>query len=92
MRKNVSLKYLDLLIKKSEKLSSEFEQTFPGQISNYRKDVEVYRTLKKYVLFKDYFNDLYGKGLEVANWHLNGKLEPFDTFFESACEYAEKEV
>ena len=36
--------------------------------------------------FKAYFDDLYGDGLEVANWHLNGKLEPFDNFYESAIE------
>ena len=34
--------------------------------------------------FYDYMRDLYGEGLEVANWHLNGDLEPFDNFFESA--------
>jgi len=36
--------------------------------------------------FKEYFDDLYGQGLEVANWHLNGDLEPFDTFYEEALE------
>ena len=36
--------------------------------------------------FKAYFDDLCGDGLEVANWHLNGKLEPFDNFYESAIE------
>lgn len=34
--------------------------------------------------FKAYFDDLYGKGLEVANFHENGELEPFDNFYESA--------
>ena len=34
--------------------------------------------------FKVYFDDMYGKGLEVANWHMNGSLEPFDNFYESA--------
>lgn len=34
--------------------------------------------------FKSYFDELYGKGLEVANWHLNGNTEPFDNFYESA--------
>jgi hypothetical protein len=29
---------------------------------------------------------MYGKGLDIANWHLNGALEPFDNFYESACE------
>lgn len=38
----------------------------------------------KYKAFYDYFSELYGTGLEVANWHLNGDLEPFDEFFEAA--------
>lgn len=25
---------------------------------------------------------LYGQGLQVANWHLNGSFEPMDNFFE----------
>lgn len=36
--------------------------------------------------FKSYFDGLYGKGLDVANWHLNSELEPFDNFFESALQ------
>lgn len=33
----------------------------------------------------------YGKGLEVANWHLNGDLEHLDHFFESnSCDALEK--
>ena len=36
--------------------------------------------------FKSYFDELYGEGLEVANYHLNGALEPFDNFYESALE------
>jgi hypothetical protein len=27
-------------------------------------------------------NMLYGQNLQVANWHLNGELEPLDNFFE----------
>ena len=38
--------------------------------------------------FYDYFKDLYGTGLEVANWHQNGDTEPFDNFFDSAEEGA----
>ena len=38
--------------------------------------------------FKEYFKDLYGQGLEIANWHQNGELEPFDSFYESAIEYS----
>jgi len=37
-----------------------------------------------YKAFYDYFQELYGQGLEVANWHQNGDLESFDNFFESA--------
>ena len=36
--------------------------------------------------FKEYFDELYGTGLTVLNWHLNGDEEPFDTFYEAACE------
>lgn len=39
---------------------------------------------KKLKAFYDYWSDLYGQGLEIANWHLNGDLEPFDDFFDSA--------
>jgi hypothetical protein len=35
--------------------------------------------------FHDYMSELYGEGLEVANWHKNGgDFEPFDNFFDSA--------
>lgn len=36
--------------------------------------------------FKEYFDSLYGQGLEIANWHMNGDLEPFDNFYDSALE------
>ena len=36
------------------------------------------------VKFKEYFDELYGTGLEVANWHLNGDLISFDSFYEAA--------
>lgn len=43
--------------------------------------------LEKLRKFKEYFDELYGTGLEVKNWHLNGDIEPFDNFYESAiCE------
>lgn len=44
---------------------------------------------EKLKAFKGYFDGLYGKGLEVANWHLNGALEPFDNFYESAQDMLE---
>lgn len=51
---------------------------------------EVLRTTLEAIRFKMYFDELYGQGLEVANWHLNGDLEPFDNFYEAAIEYSEK--
>ena len=42
--------------------------------------------IEKLQAFKSYFDELYGTGLDVANWHLNGTLEPFDNFYESALQ------
>lgn len=45
--------------------------------------------MKALMRFKEYFDELYGQGLEVANWHQNGATEPFDSFYDSALEYME---
>lgn len=34
--------------------------------------------------YKNYFTDCYGNGYEVANYHLNGDLEPLDSFIDGA--------
>ena len=49
---------------------------------NNRQKAEIER-LKA---FKSYFDNLYGEGLDIANWHKNGDLEPFDSFYGSALE------
>lgn len=36
--------------------------------------------------FKSYFDELYGTSLDIANYHLNGALESFDNFYESALQ------
>ena len=36
--------------------------------------------------FYDYWCELYGQNLEIANWHQNGSTEPFDNFFDNAEE------
>lgn len=43
---------------------------------------------KQAMNFKKYFMELYGEGLEVANWHKNGDLEPLTNFIDEAlcCE------
>ena len=53
---------------------------------NYISSKEVTKRLKALSAFKSYFDSLYGQGLEVANWHLNGAKEPFDNFYDSAME------
>lgn len=34
--------------------------------------------------YKGYFDDCYGQGYEVANYHLNGNLELLDSFIDGA--------
>ena len=41
--------------------------------------------------FKKYFDELYGQNLGIANWHLNGEVEPFDNFYDSAIEATESD-
>lgn len=43
--------------------------------------------LKKCALFIKYWSDLYGEGLQVYGWHLNGDPEDFDSFYDYAMEY-----
>ena len=42
--------------------------------------------IKKCFLFIKYWSDLYGEGLQVYGWHLNGDPEDFDNFYNSAME------
>jgi len=62
--------------------------TWPyGCIKGQADIVEEARTLlEKLGGFKTYFDHLYGQGLEIANWHMNGDTEPFDNFYEAASE------
>lgn len=52
---------------------------------------ELTKTKKALERFKEYFDQLYGQGLEVLNWHQNGESEPFDNFYNGAIEYSEWE-
>lgn len=42
--------------------------------------------IKKCISFIKYWSDLYGTGLQVYGWHLNGDPEDFDSFYNSAME------
>ena len=61
----------------------------PGLMAAQRHREELVQSIDgaiEALKFKDYFDGLYGQGLEIANWHQNGDLEPFDNFYESALE------
>lgn len=85
MEQTEAIIILQNLKEKAEQHTEQFESLFQ-QKSNHRKDAELFKMAIKAIKFKEYFDEMYGKGLEIANWHLNGELEPFDNFYESACE------
>ena len=58
-----------------------------GEINRYCTLKEIADRFEELVRFKEYFTELYGEGLAIANFHFNGDLEPFDNFYESALEY-----
>lgn len=51
-----------------------------ARLENNRQQAEIERL----TAFKSYFDELYGKGFDIANWHENGDLEPFDNFYDDA--------
>ena len=56
------------------------------------EDIRLYHSLDMAIealRFKGYFDELYGIGLEVANWHQNGDLISFDGFYEAAMQISE---
>ena|SRR6185437_15316013 len=53
---------------------------------------QIEKEVAPYEAFYVYFKELYGQGLQVANWHQNGELEPFDSFFEEAEHEMKKEM
>lgn len=42
--------------------------------------------IRKCASFIQYWSNLYGEGLQVYGWHLNGDPEDFDSFYNSAME------
>jgi hypothetical protein len=49
------------------------------------QEIGTIEEFKQAMNFKKYFMELYGEGLEVANWHKNGDLEPLVNFIDEAC-------
>ena len=63
---------------------------FLGTTKDVKRVREAVRLAERAFDFMNYFSDLYGQDLGIANWHLNGSLEPFDRFYEEAMGYDEK--
>ena len=47
-------------------------------------DVEALRKAREAL---DYWRELYGIGFEVLNWHMNGDIETFDSFYDNSGTY-----
>jgi hypothetical protein len=79
----------------------EWAKDFKSYVNELQMPRDDYKGIMEYIddaivlleeisAFKEYFDELYGQGLEIANWHMNGSLEPFDNFYESAVMEMEK--
>lgn len=82
--------YMEFMIESYSEMPNHDEIETKALQENIKKRIE--DAVAPYKAFYDYFNELYGKGLEVANWHQNGDLEPFDEFFMSAEQEMENEI
>lgn len=73
-------------------LKKTLENVKRSNLSQTDKDciVKVFEHREQLRAYQSYFNGLYGEGLEVANWHENGALEPLDNFIDSAEEEMER--
>lgn len=71
-------------------VQKEIQEKLRPQIMELVQNIAALRPVSREPLekFKEYFDDLYGKGLEVYGWHMNGEAKSFDDFYEDACEYA----
>jgi hypothetical protein len=85
LKKDQLIELLRIFLNKNEILQNYKQSHDDDQVLIAQMDKDI----KGLKFFYDYFSELYGDGLEVANWHQNGDLEPFDNFFESAEEEME---
>lgn len=73
---------------KLDELSKEkefWEERWATKTDNQKKRItELRKQNDALQAYKKYMNEMYGQGYGVANWHLNGDLEPLDTFLEGA--------
>lgn len=77
---------------KDNKLCLVPEDVYSRQCSELDayKEIGTVEECREAKRFKEYFDELYGIGLEVANWHQNGNTEPFDNFYDAAIDWSEQ--
>jgi GTPase involved in cell partitioning and DNA repair len=87
----ISLDSAKLLVSEIERLQAEKksndELINKMEIVMKKSSVKAYKSQQKVERlekFYNYFSELYGQNLQIANWHQNDTLEPFDDFFDSA--------
>lgn len=52
------------------------------RLTNEQVLIRLHRGAEAERIVKEMWEAFYGQNLQVANWHLNGDLEPIDKFFE----------
>ena len=82
----------EIQLYKDNKLCLIPEDVYSRQCSELDtyKEIGTVEECRKAKRFKEYFDELYGIGLEVANWHQNGDTEPFDNFYDAAIDWSEQ--
>ena len=94
-------KYIPALLEYIDALKAENREIDANAAANdkeYKRELaevlakqeEIKAHIKALEHFKDFWDSFYGQGLEVANWHLNGELEPFDNFYDNASQEVAK--
>lgn len=74
---------VDGIVKSFEDSANAIEM-LSEEIQQYRA-IGTIEEFRQAMRFKEYFMELYDEGLEVANWHKNGDLEPLVNFIDEAC-------
>lgn len=48
------------------------------------ENASLYNAIIKALSYKMFFTELYGKGIMLVNWRMDGDLEPLDSLIDSA--------
>jgi|GEM_PF-2187821 len=77
-------KEIERLKAQVDTLSATVNMLAPDEIGKECRHIEALRKAREAL---DYWRELYGIGLEVLNWHMNGDIETFDSFYDSSGTY-----